>query len=79
MGPGREVGSSAEHEQLVEFLGRQFTGIDCRVDGVDRQLTDLRHESLGHFDDIYARFERLEQEYQAITQTLEGIEQRLAQ
>jgi chromosome segregation ATPase len=66
--------SSADHDQLVEFLGRQFTGIDRRFDGVDRQLTDLRHESLGHFDDIYGRFERLEQEYQAITQALRRIE-----
>jgi chromosome segregation ATPase len=33
---------------------------------------------LGHFDEIYRRFERLEQEYQAITQGLRRIEARLA-
>ncbi len=37
----------------------------------------LRAEILGHFDEIYRRLERLEQEYQAITQTLRRIEARL--
>jgi len=32
---------------------------------------------LGHFDEIYRRLERLEQEYQAITQALRRIEGRL--
>lgn len=70
--------SSPEHQQLVEFLGGQFTGIERRFDAVDRQITDLRHETLGHFDDIYRRFERLEQEYQAIIQALRRIEAGLA-
>jgi chromosome segregation ATPase len=77
--------SSPEHQQLVEFLGRQFTGIerrfdviDRRFDVVDRQFTEIRHELLGHFDDIYRRFERLEQEYQAITEALRRIEAGLA-
>ena len=38
--------ASAEHQELVEFLGRQFT--------------ELRREMLDHFDKIYLRFERLE-------------------
>ena len=66
--------SPSEYQQLVEFLGRQFTEIDRRFDEVDRRFTELRHEMLGHFDEIYRRFERLEQEYQAITQTLRRIE-----
>jgi chromosome segregation ATPase len=70
--------SSPEHQQLVEFLGRQFTSIDRRFDALDRQFPELRHEMLGHFDDIYRRFERLEQEYQAITQALRRIESGLA-
>ena len=45
---------------------------------MDRQLTELRHEMLGHFDEIYRRFERLEREYQAITQALRRIEAGLA-
>ena len=30
---------------------------------MDRQFTELRHDMLGHFDEVYRRFERLEQEY----------------
>jgi chromosome segregation ATPase len=33
---------------------------------------------LGHFDEVYRRLERLEQEYQAITQALRRIEAGLA-
>jgi hypothetical protein len=60
--------TSTEYQQLVEFLGRQFTEIDRRFDGVDLRFTELRQDMLGHFDAIYHRFERLEQEYHAITQ-----------
>ena len=74
--------TSAEYEQLVEFLGRRFSEIDRRFTDMDQrftdQLTELRHEMLGHFDEIYRRFERLEQEYQAITQALRRIEAGLA-
>jgi len=84
--------TSAEYQQLVEFLGRQFTEVDRRFgevnhqfsevnrrfDGVDLRFTELRQEMLGHFDAIYDRFERLEQEYYAITQALRRIEAGLA-
>ena len=77
-----------EYEQLVAFLGRQFTevdrqfteigqqfseigrrfdDIDRRFDEVNGQIAELRREMLGHFDELYRRLERLEQEYQAIT------------
>ena len=77
--------TSAEYQQLVEFLGRSFTEIDRRFDAmggeiaeVRDQVADLRREMLGHFDEIYRRFERLEQEYYAITQGLRRIEAALA-
>ena len=84
--------TSGEYEQLVEILGRTFTEIDRRLGGVDRRFggvdrrfdeaelrfTELRHDMLGHFDEIYRRFERLEQEYHAITQALRRIEAGLA-
>jgi chromosome segregation ATPase len=77
--------TSAEYQQLVEFLGRQFTeidrrfaGIDRRFDGIDRNVSELREEMLGHFDEIYRRLERLDQEYHAITQALRQIEAGLA-
>ena|SRR5712691_11637219 len=77
--------TSVEYQQLVEFLGRQFTEVDRRFsdvnhrfDEIDLRFTDLRQEMLGHFDEIYRRFERLEQEYHAITQALRRIEAGLA-
>jgi chromosome segregation ATPase len=70
--------TSVEYQQLVDFLGRQFNEIDRRFDEVDLRFTELRQEMLGHFDAIYHRFERLEQEYHAITQALRRIETGLA-
>jgi chromosome segregation ATPase len=91
--------TSAEYQQLVESLERQFTGMghrftemdrrfdevghrftemDRRFDEVDLRVTELRQDMLGHFDAIYHRFERLEQEYHAITQALRRIEAGLA-
>jgi chromosome segregation ATPase len=77
--------SPTEYEQLVEFLGRRFTEIDHRFEQIDHrfdqvegQIADLRREILGHFDEIYRRLERLEQEYYAITQGLRRIEASLS-
>ena len=77
--------TSVEYQQLVEFLGRQFTEVDRRFGEVNRRFdeadlrsTELRQEMLGHFDAIDHRFERLEQEYHAITQALRRIEAGLA-
>src|SRR3990172_3158360 len=77
--------TSAEYQQLVEFLGRQFTEIDHRFTDADRrfdemagQLAELRRDMLGHFDELYRRLDRLEQEYHAITQGLRRIEAGLA-
>jgi chromosome segregation ATPase len=63
--------SPTEYQQLVEFLGHQFAE-------VDRRFTELRQEILGHFDEVYRRLDRLEQEYHAITQALRRIEAGLA-
>ena len=52
----------------------RFTAIDRRFDVLERSLAELRGEMLGHFDEIYRRLERLEQEYHAITQALRRIE-----
>ena len=91
--------TNSEYQQLVEFLGRQFTEIGGRFTEVDRrfvemdrravemgdrftgleqQFGDLRREMLGHFDELYRRLERLEQEYFAISQALRRIEALLA-
>jgi chromosome segregation ATPase len=70
--------ASAEYAQLVEFLGRQFTAIDRQFAEVRQEIAELRREMLGHFDEVYRRLERLEQEYHAITQALRRIEAGLA-
>ena len=84
--------TQSEYQQLVEFLGPRFDQIDARfgevdarvhqvdrrLDTVEAQISALRHDMLGHFDAIYRRLERLEQEYQAITQALRRIEALLA-
>jgi chromosome segregation ATPase len=73
--------ASAEYQHLVGLLERQaielerrFAVIDRRFDDVDLHLGELRQTMLGHFDEVYRRLERLEQEYQAITQGLRRIE-----
>ena len=57
--------TSTEYQQLVELLGRKLAELDRRFDEPDLRFTELRYEMLGHFDAIYHRFERLEQEYDA--------------
>ena len=81
-----------EYQQLIAFLGERFETIDRRFDTIDRRfdafdrsfeafdrrIDELRGEILGHFDELYRRLERLEHEYQAITQTLRRIEALMA-
>jgi uncharacterized membrane-anchored protein YhcB (DUF1043 family) len=69
--------SPSEYEQLIQFLGPRFEAIDRRFEAMDRRFDELRAEILGHFDETCRRLERLEQEYQAITQALRRIEARL--
>ena len=68
-------------DQRFTALDQRFVVIDqrfvtmeqrfeARFDTIEQQLRDV----LGHFDEIYRRLERLEQEYHAITQALRRIE-----
>jgi chromosome segregation ATPase len=80
--------SPSEYQELAAFLGdrfdvidrrfeamdRRFEAIDRRFDAMEHQLAELHTEILGHFDELYRRLERLEQEYTAITQALRRIE-----
>src|SRR2546422_4267656 len=65
-------------DQRFEIVGQRFETRDRRFDTIDRRFDELRAELLGHFDEIYRRLERLEQEYYAITQALRRIEAMLA-
>ena len=62
----------------LDGMDRRFSEMDRRFDEVDLRFTELRQEMLEHFDEIYHRLERLEQEYHAITQALRRIEAGLA-
>ena len=64
-------------DQRFAGIDRRFDAMDQRFETMDRRFDELRAELLGHFDEIYRRLERLEQEYQAITQALRRIEGRL--
>src|SRR2546428_10121241 len=65
-------------DQRFEIVGQRFETMDRHFDTIDRRFDELRAELLGHFDEIYRRLERLEQEYHAITQALQRIEAMLA-
>jgi len=73
--------SPTEFEDLIDFLGRRFEAIADRFDGVDRRLGEMQaqvngnhREALGHFDEVYRRLDRLDQEYVAVTQALRRLE-----
>ena len=61
-------------DRRFEAIDRRFDAMDHRFDAMDRRFDELRAEILGHFDELYRRLERLEQEYVAITQALRRIE-----
>jgi chromosome segregation ATPase len=67
-----------ETNDRISNLHSHVATMDERVAGLDGRLTELRHEILGHFDEIYRRLERLEQEYHTILQALRRIEAGLA-
>jgi len=58
-------------DRRFDDMGGQLCGQIANLRGqladMGDRLAELRHDMLGHFDEIYRRLERLEQEYQAIT------------
>jgi chromosome segregation ATPase len=72
-------------DQHFAAIDQRFAAIDQRLETMDRKidavrddLAAFRAETLAHFDALYRRLERLEQEYQAILQGLRRIEAVLA-
>ena len=61
-------------DRRFEAIDHRFDAMDHRFDALDHRFDELRAEILGHFDELYRRLERLEQEYVAITQALRRIE-----
>jgi predicted nucleic acid-binding Zn-ribbon protein len=60
--------------QRFVAIDQRFVAIDRRFDGLERRVDEGFREMLGHFDAIYKRMERLEQEYHAIVEGLRRIE-----
>ena len=56
------------HEIVVPDIERIVGRVDVKVDA-------LRDEMLSNFDAVYKRFDRLEDEYQALTAAVRRIEE----
>ena len=74
--------TSVEYQQLVEFLGRQFTEIDRRFDEVDGRFVEVYRrftEMDRRFDEADLRFTELRQEmlrhFDAIYHRFDRLEQ----
>lgn len=61
------------HDLTLE-IDRRFTLLDGRLTVFQAEVDVRFREVFGHFDEIYRRLERLEQEYYAISQQLRRIE-----
>ena len=73
--------SPTEYQDLISFSDSAsrpsptaFDGVDRRFDAMQAQLDGNHRETLGHFDEVYRRLERLDQEYVAVTQALRRLE-----
>ncbi|HUM17697.1 MAG TPA: hypothetical protein VL086_18540 [Candidatus Nitrosotalea sp.] len=61
-------------EVLMFELDRRFTRQDERIAAFQAEVDERFREVFGHFDEVYGRLERLEQEYYAMSQQLRRIE-----
>ena len=61
-------------DQRSVAIDQRFVALDQRFDRLERRVEDGFREILGHFDAIYKRLDRLEQEYYAIVEGLRRIE-----
>ena len=59
---------------LTLGIDRRFTLLDSRLDAFQASVDERFREVFGHFDAIYLRLERLDQDYQVITHQLRRIE-----
>jgi hypothetical protein len=61
-------------DQQFVVMFRRFDAVDRRFETMQGQLDGNHREALGHFDEVYRRLERLDQEYVAVTQALRRLE-----
>lgn len=67
-----------EIDHRFALVDRRFGDIDRRLTALDERSEEQFREILGHFDQLYRRLERLEQEYHAIAEALRRIERWMA-
>lgn len=67
-------------DQVRRDIASQIeTGIDglrTQVSSLQDEVTGTRREALTHFDSVYVRFDRLEDEYQALVAAVARLETR---
>ena len=61
-------------DQQFVAVFRRFDAVDRRFETMQGQIDGNHREALGHFDEVYRRLERLDQEYVAVTQALRRLE-----
>lgn len=66
--------SPGEYQQLVEFLGHRFQAIDDQFTQTREYVEGRFREVFGHFDDVYHRLERLEQEHVMMNHGMRRLE-----
>jgi archaellum component FlaC len=64
----------ARHDTSISAFGHEFGRMHRRFDEAEATFAAFRSETTGHFDAIYRRFERLEQEYHALTEGMRRLE-----
>lgn len=61
-------------DERFGLIAHRFDAMDQHFERLERRMGEGFREVLGHFDELYRRLERLEQEYLVIVHALERIE-----
>src|SRR3990172_9628991 len=61
--------TSSEYQDLVEFLGRQFTAVDERFTAVDRRFDAIDQRFIA----IHRRFDAIDQRFDAIDEKFREV------
>lgn len=70
----RIEGRFEQIDQRFVVVDRRFVQLDERFDALERRVDEGFRDVTGHFEEIYRRLDRLEQEYYAVLQALRRIE-----
>ena len=71
---GQFAQADRRYHDLTLELSRRLTAVDERIASFRAEMDERFREVSGHFDEIYRRLERLEQEYHVISEQLRRLE-----